>query len=56
MIENDVFTEPEELLVCVGALESALIYTGRNSVDKLTYRILCFNTMVGQLYEKGDGF
>ena len=40
VIEKDVFTEPEELLVCVGVIESMLIYTGRNSVDKLTYRIL----------------
>ena len=52
VIEKDVFTEPEELLVCVGVIESVLIYSGRNSVDKLTYRILCFDTMVGQLYEK----
>jgi len=52
VIEKDVFTEPEELLVCVSAIESVLIYTGRNSVDKLTYRILFFDTMVRQLYEK----
>ena len=30
VIEKDLFTEPEELLVCVGVIESVLIYTGRN--------------------------
>ena len=33
MIEKDVFTEREGLLGCVDAIESMLIYTGRNSVD-----------------------
>ena len=52
VIEKDIFTEPEELLICVGAIESVLIYSGQNSDDKSTCRILCYDTMVGQLYEK----
>ena len=52
VIEKDVFTEPEELLICVGVIESVLVYTGRNSVGKLTYRILSCESMVGQLYEQ----
>jgi len=52
LIEKDVFTEPEELLACVGVIESVLVYTGRNSLCKLTYRILSCDTLVGQLYEQ----
>ena len=52
VIENEVFTEPEELLVCLGAIECVMVYSGRNSVEGSTYRILCNDTMVGQLYEK----
>ena len=51
VIEKEVFPEPEGLLVCVSAIEGVLIYTGRNSVDILTYRTLCCDTMVVQLYE-----
>jgi len=36
VIEKDIFTEPEELLICVGAIESVLIYSGQNSDDKST--------------------
>ena len=50
VIEKDFFTEPEELLVCVGVIESGLFYTGRNSHGRLTYRFLNCDTMVGQLY------
>ena len=49
VIENEVFTKAEELLVCVGVMESVLIYTGRNSLGRSTYRILSSDTMVGQL-------
>ena len=52
VIEKDVFTEPEELLVCVGVIECVLIYTGRNSHGRLTNRILSCDTMVGQLNEQ----
>ena len=52
VIEREVFTEPEELLVCVGAIESVLIYSGRNSDDKLSYRIWWGSCM----RNKGDGF
>jgi len=47
VIENDLFTEPEELLVCLGAIECMLIYYERS-----TFRILCYDTMVGHFYEK----
>ena len=47
VIENEVFTEPEELLFCLGA-----IYYDRKPTDRSTFRILCYDTMVGQLYEK----
>ena len=36
VIEKDVFTESEELLVCVGVIEIVLVYTGRNSFGKLS--------------------
>ena len=52
VIEKEVFTEPEELLVCVGAIECVLVYYGRNPIESSTFRILCYDTMVGQLYEK----
>jgi hypothetical protein len=47
VIENEVFTEPEEHLVCLGAIECVLIY-----YERYTFRILCYDTMVGELYEK----
>ena len=31
IIENEVFTEPEELLVCLGAIECVLIYYERST-------------------------
>ena len=52
VIEKQVFTESEELLVCVGAIECVLIYYGRNPTERSTFRILCYDRMVGQLYEK----
>jgi len=52
IIENDVFTAMEELLVCVGVIQSVLIYTGLNTVGRSTYRILSYDTVVGQLNEK----
>jgi hypothetical protein len=52
VIENDFFNEPQELLVCVGVIESALVYTGRNTHGSLTYRILSYDTVIGQLYEQ----
>ena len=38
VIEKDVFTYPEELLVCVGVIESVLVYTGPNSHGSWTSR------------------
>ena len=38
VIEKDVFTEPEELLVCGGVIESVLVYTGPNSHGSWTSR------------------
>jgi len=52
VIEKDNFTNPEELLIFVGAIESVLIYSGQNSDEKSTCRILCYETTIGQLYEK----
>ena len=52
VIENELFTEPEELLVCLGAIECVLIYYCRNPSERSIFRILCYDTMVGQLYEK----
>ena len=49
IIENDVFTAAEELLVCVGVIQSVLFYTGLNTVGRSTYRILSYDTVVGQL-------
>ena len=36
---NRSVSEHKELLVCVGAIESVLIYSGRNSDDKFLYSI-----------------
>jgi len=52
IIQKELFTEPEELLVCVGAFECVLIYCGRIPTERYTFRILCYDTMVVQLYEK----
>jgi len=52
VIKNVVFTDPEELLFCVGVIESVLVYTGRNTHGSFTCRILSCDTMVGQLYEQ----
>ena len=52
VIENDIFTESEEVLVCVGVIQFVLVYTGRKSHGRLTCIILSCNTMVGQLYEQ----
>ena len=51
VIENDVFTVPEGVLVCAGVIQCVLVYTGRNFHGSFTYRILCYDIMVGQLYE-----
>jgi len=40
VIEKEVFIEPEELLICLGAIECVLVYSGLNTVDRSTYRIL----------------
>jgi len=52
VIEKSVFTEPEELLVFLGVIKCVLVYSDLNTVERSTYRILCYDTMVGQLYEK----
>jgi hypothetical protein len=52
VVENDVFNKSEELLVCVGVIESVFIYTWVNSVGRSTYRLLSCDTMVGQLNEQ----
>ena len=51
LIEKDVFSEPEELLVFVGVIVSVLVYTGRNSDDRLSCRILGYDTMVWNIHE-----
>jgi len=40
LIEKDVLSKPDELLVCVGVIVSVLIYTGLNSDGRLLCRIL----------------
>jgi len=52
LIEKDVFSEPEELLVCVGVIVSVLFYTGRNSDGRLSCRILSYDTVVGKIHEQ----
>ena len=32
ILENNVFNEAEELLLCVGVIESVLVYNGLNTV------------------------
>ena len=51
-LENNVFNEAEELLFCVGLIESVLVYNGLNTAGRSTYRILYYDTLAGQLVEK----
>ena len=52
VLENNVFNEAGELLLCVGFIESALVCNGLNTDGKSTYRILCYNTLSWPLVEK----
>jgi len=52
VLENNIFSEAEELLISVGVTECVLVYNGLNVDSRATYRILCFDTLAGQLIEK----
>ena len=52
VLKNNVFNEAEELLLCVCVIESVFVYNGLNTDGKSTYRILCYDTVAGQLVEK----
>ena len=52
VLENNVFNEAEELLLCVGVIECVLVYNGLNTDGRYTYRIVCYDNLAGQLVEK----
>ena len=52
LIEKDVFSEPEELPVCVEVIVSVLVYIGRNSDGRLSCRILSYDTVEGKIHEQ----
>jgi hypothetical protein len=44
-LQADAFSEPEELIICVGLVLCVIVYTGRNADGRLACRIVTYDTV-----------